>query len=288
MLQNRKVHTNCFCYDDTTKPLVELREYTKHENFRVKVFDQQIVIVLKGRIVIEVRHSDRKGILNGGQFAFVPSSSELDCEVSGGTSMMICRIPAEVPECHIYRVNKMMGMSDYDKMYVARIKPRLATFVKSLYETMTDGLLCRIYLEMEMSRLLFLIHAYYPLEECLKLFAPVASPDVEFSEFVRLNHVRCRTVEAMAIEVNLSVQQFSKRFRKVMGSSPREWLQAQKARNIYRDLCRSDIPIKEIADKHDFMQPNFIRYCRTKFGMTPGMIRKKLECVGGGRRSDSE
>jgi AraC-like DNA-binding protein len=131
-------------------------------------------------------------------------------------------------------------------------------------------------MQLEISRMLYLIHAYYPYEECIKFFSPVATQDVGFSEFVRLNHTKYRTVGEMAAAYNMSVQQFANHFRKVFGEAPREWLQREKAHTIYRDICRSDKSLKEIALEYDFLQSNFIRYCRTKFGASPGSIRARL------------
>jgi AraC-like DNA-binding protein/mannose-6-phosphate isomerase-like protein (cupin superfamily) len=276
MLYNKDVHTRCFCYETGVTPVVERREFPRAARFHVQVYYQEIIVVMEGRLDVVIVGTDRKCRVRGGQFAFIPNGSEVSCRAAAGTSVVSFRITTEVPECHVFRVNKVAALSDCDKMHVATVNPRVAYFMGGIVDSLADGFRCRIYLEMEVSRLLFLIHAYYSHAECLKLFAPIVTPNVQFSEFVRLNHLRLRTVGAMAAELNMSNHQFTLRFRKVMGISPREWIQEQKARSIYHSLCQSEVPIKEVATEYDFSPSNFIRYCRTKYGMPPGMIRKRL------------
>ncbi len=126
--------------------------------------------------------------------------------------------------------------------------------------------------------MLYLIHAYYPQEDCLKFFSQILSPNVKFSEYVRTNWMNYGNVKEFAAGIHMSPQQFSNRFRKVFGTTPHDWVIQQKAKRIYQDICRSDLPLKEIALKYEFSsQANFFHFCKHVFGNTPGQIRKSLK-----------
>jgi AraC-like DNA-binding protein len=59
---------------------------------------------------------------------------------------------------------------------------------------------------------------------------------------------------------------------------PHQWMQREKARRIYLDICRNDMPLKEIALKYEFPLPShFFRFCKQTFGESPGSIRKRLK-----------
>jgi len=280
MLQNKEVHKNCFCYQSKERPMVELREFERATSGRIAIREQEIIFVLSGAIAIEIEYAERQCVVRANQFVFVPTGVDVKYRVSDDTTILTCRVEREVAECHIFRVNKMMTDSiACDEIHVADFNDRIAHFVKGLADTVSDGLMCSIYTQLEVSRVLFLIHAYYPYDECLRIFSPVVSHDVRFSEFVRLNYSRYRTVELMAKAMNMSLQQFSKRFRRVFGRSPGSWMQEEKARDIYRELCQSSKTLKEIGAEYGFLQPNFIRYCRMNYGMSPGAIRQHLKTV---------
>lgn len=288
MLQNKDVHTSCFCYSDHRNSIVELKAFGSASVYRAEVHAQEIIFLLKGSLHLTEERKEQDCRLGEGQFVFMPSGSVLTLRLATGSELMVVRMTAEVPECHIFRVNKISEKSKYTGIYPLTANERMRGFVDGLLSAMRDGLKCSIYLGLEVSRMLFMLHAYYPHEECMRFFAPIASPDVKFSEFVRQNHVKYRTVGELALALKLSPEQFASRFRKVFGEAPREWLQREKAQTIYRDICRSDKPLKEIALEYDFHQSNFIRYCRKKFGASPGVIRSRLRNVERDRRPDAE
>ena len=101
------------------------------------------------------------------------------------------------------------------------------------------------------------------------------SPDSTFSEFVRTNHIRYKTVHELATAMNITAQQFTRRFTTIFGQAPYEWMQQQKAQVIYGEILHGNKPLKEIAADYGFTdQANFNRFCRTFFETTPGRIRK--------------
>jgi AraC-like DNA-binding protein len=278
-LQNFEMHRSCFCYDGADSA-AKLRGLPKGDVGSIDIHTKEVLFIVKGKINLQVNRQYEL-TLDAGEFIFLVAGSTMIYDALEESETLSIRIHDDVPECHIFQVDKVAGrMKDiYDGIYPLRLNERTGSFLATLLETYSDGLRCRHYLQMEASRMLFLIHAYYPQEECLKFFAQILSPDVKFSDFVRNNWMNCSTVKELADGIFMTTQQFTNRFKKVFGTTPYEWMTQQKAMKIYQDICRSDMPLKEISERYEFSsQTNFFHFCKHMFGRTPGQIRKSLKC----------
>jgi len=73
----------------------------------------------------------------------------------------------------------------------------------------------------------------------------------------------------------MTPQQFTRRFNTIFGQTPYEWMQKEKAKLIYGEICCTNKSLKEIADEYGFTdKANFNRFCKTFYERTPGDIRK--------------
>ncbi|MDR2894365.1 MAG: helix-turn-helix transcriptional regulator [Alistipes sp.] len=89
--------------------------------------------------------------------------------------------------------------------------------------------------------------------------------------------MKYRTIDELSKAIGMNPQAFAIRFKKIFGTTPHKWMQQEKARRIYLDICRSELSLKEIAERYDFtLLPNFYRFCKQIFGDSPGRIRKGL------------
>jgi AraC-like DNA-binding protein len=198
-----------------------------------------------------------------------------------GSAILVARMTGPVPECHVFRVEKIdspLDPDDYDTgLFTLRAGERMRYDIIGLVAKLGDGFRCRNYLQMAVSSLLYTLHAYHSRREVIRFFASVLSPDMQFSEFVRLNWEHYQNIDEMARALGMRRSQFSARFRSVFGTTPREWMQRQKAQAIYRDICSSGKPLKEIAINFGFTdRSNFHRYCVANYGTGPGEIRRNL------------
>jgi AraC-like DNA-binding protein/mannose-6-phosphate isomerase-like protein (cupin superfamily) len=277
-LQNAETHTVCYCYD-TNSSVVLLKELIAGETSLITMHEQEILFILEGTVHISVDRRYRR-TLKKDEFIFLPIGVSMLYRAETNSTMLSVRIIGDTPECHIFRLNKISERLEnpYEGIYALTVNDQIRTFLSGLLATFNDGLRCRHYLKMEASRMLYLLHAYYPQEDHIKLFAPIVSPDVTFSEFVRMNWQKYSNVGEFADALCMTTQCFSSRFRRIFGVTPREWMTKQKAQRIYEDICRSDITLKEISIKHNFpLQSNFFRFCKQTFGESPGQIRLNLK-----------
>jgi AraC-like DNA-binding protein len=220
--------------------------------------------------------------LGRGEFIFLPAGTHLSCDVTRDTVLLSIKVEGEVPKCPIFKINSSPGNVSMhrqaDRVHVLRANRRIRSFVTEMLENIDDGFMCRHFLLGEANRLLYLLSAYYTESERVKFFSHILTPDIKFSEFVRMNHTKYRSVADMAAAMYMTSQAFSSRFKKVFGVTPHKWTMQEKARQVYLDICRSDMPLKEIAIKHAFpLSSNFFRFCKQTFGDSPGNIRKCMQ-----------
>jgi AraC-like DNA-binding protein len=257
--------------------IVEFKNFEDATTSKIDLYAPEIVFVLAGQISLYMNNKTEV-ILNRGEFALIPVGLGLSYSTADDTTLMIVRLTGDIPECHVFRIDKILNdiKNVHNEIYALKVNRQMQYFINGLQSTIDDGLRCKIYLRTEISRMLFLLHAYYPYEEYVKFFSSIASMDMAFSGFVRLNHLKYHTVAEFARAMNMSAGQFAQRFHKVFGTTPGSWMQHEKAMVIYHDICQSDKPLKEIAYEHDLLYPNFIRYCKKNFGMSANAIRRTL------------
>jgi AraC-like DNA-binding protein len=279
MSKKQNIQKNCFCQKDSGGPVAMVREFKKGTKGAVNILQQEILFMIRGGGRITIEDTEIGRTLRQGEFVFLPAGIRLACDFEQDTTILLVRIIVDHPECHALRVDKPTGHQEIppSEIYALKINKRMQNFTEELLESLADGHQCRLYMQAEVGRMLFLLHSYYPMQERVDFFSHILTPDIKFSEFVRMNHTKYKTVGEMAEALFMTTQAFSNRFKKVFGMPPHRWMQREKARKIYLDICRNDMPLKEIVVKYDFpLSSNFFRFCKQTFGDTPGNIRKKL------------
>jgi AraC-like DNA-binding protein len=272
-MQNR-----CLCYKDENNQVALLREFDQDTEGVVEIMQQQVVFVTNGSGRITILDSDISRTLKKWEFFFLPGGVRLSCDFKKNTSLLIVRIDSEHSECQFLSKPELTEQEiDSRTLNTLVANKRIRDFATGLQETINDGFRCSLYMKTEVYRMMFLFNAYYSLEERKNFFSHILTPDVKFSEFVRLNHSKYRTVGEMANALFMTQQAFSIRFKKVFGLPPHQWLLREKARNIHMDICKNELSLKQISIKYDFpVTSHFYRFCKKNFGDTPGNIRKGM------------
>ncbi len=281
MVQNQEHFRNCFCNKESRDSIVELLDFPQGKVGVAHIFHQEILFMVRGEAHVSLEGLGTGRVMRKGDFVFLPAGARMVWDVTAGSAMLIVRIPSDVPECPVFRMNKtasnVSAHKDPTGIFALKMNRRVRSFVAEIMETLDDGFHCRHFLEGEANRILFLLNAYYTEDERVRFFSHILTPDIKFSEFVRINHMKYRTIGELSDVLCMTSQAFSNRFKKVFGTTPHKWMQQEKARLIYLDICRNEMPLKEIAIKYDFpLSSNFFRFCKQTFGESPGNIRKSL------------
>ena len=278
-IYNIEEHFSCYCYDNSELPLVEVLNIERGEIREFVFSSNEIIFILKGKMDFNL-YKNPGGEIQKGQFAFMPAGDQLNCKALADSKLLVLRLNNGTHLCHNYGIEQLYkevkGVKKPKRLYTLEINKRLQHFVEGLVEMYEDGLKCRYFFMAELTRALTIIRSYYTKQALCSFFFPILSPNTAFSEYVRTNHFKYRTVTELATSMNMRPQQFSRRFNEIFKQPPYEWMQQERARLIYSEICISNRPFKDIATSFGFsIQANFIRFCRTFFGATPNEIRKK-------------
>jgi len=281
-IYNVDEHKACYCYDGGKEPLIEPKEFESRAKGEIMLQTNELVFIMKGSIDITLRDY-RGGRFNKGNILFLPAGEIFNYEVFRKSKILIVRLKDSIHLCHTYGMEQLYTrINDTHKpenLTPLEINVRLQHFIAGLTEAWYDGLKCRKYFEAKIAELLVMIRAYYSEKLLYQFFYPILSPDTVFSEFVRLNWLKHGNVRKLSEAMNITVQQFTKRFNSVFGQTPYKWMQQEKARLIYMEVCQNKKPLKEIAWDYGFSAyTHFSRFCREAYKMTPAEIRKSY-CV---------
>lgn len=263
---------NCYCYKEGIYPVIEFKEYTYAKTSKVKLSHQEFLFVVKGSMYVAANNDHINYSLKEWEFIFVPIGTTLTCWIARDSAILIARMTTQYLGIRIS--HSLENKSCW--FYPLQANDRIQYFIEGLLTLLKDGLNCRYYMQMEVSRILYLLHTYYPLEERIRFFSSMISPDTTFSEFIRLKWTKYMTVKGLANAMNLSRLQFLHQFKKVFGMNPHQWLQQHKMQRIYQDICKSNKTLKQIAIENQLTHKSFIRYCHKHFGLNPSAIREQL------------
>ena len=275
---NVEEHLDCYCYDSGLYPLIEVRKFKLLEFGDIALSSNEIVFVLKGKLRFSMH--DFSTEISHGHFVLLPATHKIHYKAFLKSTIMILRLNEDMQLCPTFnldRLNKKQKSVERPPGFtVLEINIRIRHYISGLLSTLKDGLKCRYFFQAKITELLIMLRVFYSEEQQSSFFYYFFTTDAGFAEYVRSNHLRYATVNEFAVAMEMTPQQFARRFYSLFGENPYEWMQREKARLVYRDICRTNKPLKDIADKYGFhIQANFSRFCKAAFGMNPGEIRKK-------------
>jgi AraC-like DNA-binding protein len=123
---------------------------------------------------------------------------------------------------------------------------------------------------MKRNELFLLFFVYYTKEELTHFLSKLSSKDFQFKRFVMGNYLSIKNVGELAEKANYSISGFIKKFHSNFGESPYQWIQKQKAKQIYVDINDRKKTLKEIASDYNFSSyQHFAKFCKTYLGSPP-------------------
>jgi len=278
-IHNVEEHLSCYCYSDDEKPSIEVRKISEIENNNISLLFNEIIFVIKGTLRVSMQ-DDHIINVNHGRMIFLPANKIIHTKALAGSMFLILRIKDDIQLCHTFNLNRLRKHFDKNekpvKIETLEANTYFKKYAKLLVNTFDDGLKCRFYFQAKITEALIMLRVYYPEKQLFRFFYNHFTPNTEFAEFIFANHMNYPTINEFANAMNMTPQQFSRRFNIVFGEAPYKWMQREKAQLIYGEICRSNRSLKDIAEEYGFnIQSNFNRFCKMSFGMSPREIRKK-------------
>lgn len=132
----------------------------------------------------------------------------------------------------------------------------------------------KVFYELKIKELLIIMRIYFSMEELKSFFSNISSHDTSFIEFINSNWEKHNCAEELAAAMNMSIRQFSSRFKSLTGMTPAKWLACRRADNLYRSIRHTDKPFRQICEEEGFnAMPQFSKFCKEHLGRTPSEIR---------------
>lgn len=286
-------HLTCVNYDKSDTSVIEVVKIVKGRRLELSVTGNEIVFIIKGHIRYYFNDLTTYDAVMG-DIIFRPTGANYSYEGLIDTMIVIFRIQKTISLCENFSIERLYGIdrieadsvkdrvlqmeekeSTMNHVGILKMNSRVWYFINSVIDCYTDGIKCRCWFDLKIKEFLILLRAYYPKEELRKFFYVILSADTAFSEYVRLNWLKYRSMQKMADSLNMTRKQFTTRFVRVFGKIPREWVTEQRRRIAYREIRVANKPFKQIVDLCGFnTDAELIRFCKKQFGQTPSELRK--------------
>lgn len=281
---NSMDHSKCYYYECGDNPIIEVLRFEGGKTRKPAFEKNKIVFVMEGGILLTYKSHPEVNVTKG-QFCFVPSSVDIKYTTTHRSLILVFRLQdynflcggCKIEQLYSEIVNTQRKGIKYDTgISTLEINTILWNYLDGLHQAIADGLNCRFYYEVKIMEMSTLLSAYYSRDDLRVFFSPVLSPDMEYSEYVRRNHHRYKTVSDLAASIHMTPKNFAKKFLAVFGETPHIWMNRERSQRIYAELYSGRKTIMEVADEYGFLsQAHFSKYCKREFNMTPGEIRKR-------------
>ncbi len=279
-LLNIQEHKRCLSFEHSQHPMIEVRKTLHGHEGELEFACNEIVFVLEGKIDFFFRDHPEKTVQKG-QFFFIPTVGVFRYKAERKSMVLVIRLHDRIRLCRGMTVEQLYdkakageALKKAEAVSMLDINVHLQHFLTGICEVLADGLQCRHYFETKTQELFFLLRTYYPREKLHEFFSLILTPDTAFSEYIRANALKYKTVGDFASALHMTPRQFSDKFNRVFRQAPYAWMKQEKVRMIQADLMQGEKDNKQIAHEYGFSTPNHLYdFCKENLGKTPGEIR---------------
>ena len=278
--------TECFHYDNSNAPLIEVLNVPKSEEKEVSVNNNEIIFLVEGQLKYTFNDSPEYKVVKG-EMLFFPAGGQYHYKAKTDVVLIILRLVKALKLCEAFSIEKLCNFKSYSNDFhlrtknrfgVLNINPQIWQFLDGLKGRLADDLKCQGYFEVKIRELFYLFKKYYSKEELRDFFSFILSEDTVFSEHIRLRWQEFGSIGQMAESMYLSHKQFSKRFISIFGTTPQKWVMETKANIIYNEIVQTNKPFKQIAAENGLgSDTHFTWFCKKAFSQIPSEIRKNTK-----------
>jgi AraC-like DNA-binding protein len=228
-----------------------------------------LALLMKGKLAVNTPFDERFTV-NSDEMFFIPSPHYNLRFVEEGFLLLLFRCQ-EISLCsHIFIALANTVSDSAANSPVLKIKHSICSTAKQFVYDTEQGLMCRIHQISVIAEIFAIIFNFYSREELTRFFAPTFEDDSLFKIRIMQHKNLIFRAEKMARELNLGIDTFRKRFKLVFNTLPSEWIKEERKKLIYKELCTTERPLREIAALAGFRSEQiFSRFCKTEFGKTP-------------------
>ena len=271
---NERCHF-CNCSDE----LVETLSLKAEEGRAVAANINEVIFVIEGVVRLTSLLTTDK-VLVAGQIMFLPYyNNESHLYAVTNSSITIFKLKTTTTLGEEFLVEKYYSLKDFvietSLTGTLFMNMSIQHFVLGINLLVKDNVHCQKIFELKIKEFFFLLKTYYSEEQICSFLYYIHSPDIIFSEYIRNNWYKYMTIRKLASSLNLSVSQFSRKFKRVFGETAYQWIIHSKAKLIYNELKTGTKPFKQIAWELGFSTIyHFNNFCKKELESNPTKIRK--------------
>lgn len=278
-------HISCANYAEEFNKVFTLMEipegHTVERRFLNTTF---LVILLQGDI--EIRYEiDKYFTPQLGDMFLLPKNKQITTFARKATTLLLCSFTNDLKLCSrssIQQLSHFISESTCQSPYCLKLDIRLQNFFSLLVDSLKEGLGCMHYHQIKRDELFLYLRAGYTKEELAQFFYPILGRDLDFKDFILTNSRKIFDVKDFAIQANMSLSTFNRRFKETFNDTAKNWLLMRKQEFVKRDVALSNLPFCEIAEKYQFSSTSYlVTFCKKYFGKTPNELRKEAFGEGG-------
>jgi AraC-like DNA-binding protein len=154
------------------------------------------------------------------------------------------------------------------------VREPLTSYLELILYYKDKGIEHKLLHEIKEKELFLLLRSCYTQEEIITLLYPVIGMS-DFKNFILKNYPKVRNVAELVRISGMGRTAFDYTFRNVFGTSARQWMLTQMARQVQYKALKPEITIKDLIKEFKFdSASHFNRFCRKQFDCTPGELIK--------------
>jgi AraC-like DNA-binding protein len=276
-------NSSCSYSDKEKNPTIEIRLLKKESVLQVSSPANEVIYILKGSILLFSEKGQNFLIPENHMFFFPKGWKVSIYPQSGDVRVLVVRFYDRIRFCDSYRIEDLLQYSGRQGWTEAASCPEyfiieadrvLIGYMEILDICYHRGIRCMSYNTYKVKELLHILMSFYKAETLYYFFRGIVSADFEFSQQIYDKCDSSDNVSELAHAMNYSISGFEKKFRKVFGESPYQWMKARKAYQIHCLICDGKLNFKEISDQFGFASvSDFCNFVKREFGQTPREIR---------------
>lgn len=276
---NISEHLACDNYPCSGNSMIEVIQLSEGFESEFKTNINEVVYLVEGKLRYKFQDYPQYDV-DEQQIFLLPTGGFFSYTALMDSVVLTMRLDMHIQLCENYQIEWLSRNSEKNRsllgneMRILDAKNGIRHFIHGLKDCIQEGIRCKYYFELKIREFFHLLLNNYTEDEIRIFLLPIISGDTVFSDYIRKNSHKYRTVEDLAESMCMSPKQFSKKFKTVFGNTAYDWMKKSKAQSIRREITMSQKPFKQIAVEYEFSSiSTFAKFCKKELGNTPLRIR---------------
>ena len=265
------------------KSIIELVKFPKEKTIDFFPEVNQIIFVSSGILTISHKEIVDRQITEG-ESVLISMKNPYVIKAQKNAKVFFMRLDEDVNFHNYLPTDLMPGVKKKKRVrkgdVTGFLKPHLSLteFFNMLENYVSSGIKNARFFELKIQEFFLLIQEYYDQQQIINFFTTIYTSDFIFSNNVFRTFDKAKTSGELAVMLGYSLSGFEKKFKRIFGISPYQWMQEQRAKKIYQEISFSSKTFTQIAKEYGFSSPAHLNdFCKLFLGYTPGKLRKQIK-----------